>query len=226
MRVRHARECAVPSGRASVDSEIAVVLAGRISLSRPCLAVTVVLGALVLPGIARAQLSEEFDKESARCISLSDEAEKADCIRRLTTERWDVAVRVDKLDGSKSVFVGIMSGDTLDGPAGSTRPFLAIRCLRNRTDVTISNWGRYLGRGGIPARWRVDNEPIVSERWESSQDGWIAFASNPISLLKRTYDRKELVVSVQPRGAQPRSVGFHLPGLNVAIRPIREVCQW
>jgi type VI secretion system protein VasI len=157
---------------------------------------------------------------------MSDKAEAEACAEKLATETWNVVVDVDKLDGTKRISTIIMSPDKV--AISSKRQdwaALGIRCSANKTELRVL-WPKFLGLRPIQVKWRIDDGPIVTERWNVSSDGTLAFANNPIDMSKKMFGKKELVTNIEAYGESGTTVSFRLSGLEEAIKPIREACRW
>jgi len=185
---------------------------------------------LALLGISSstsAQTITDTTKEAfERCQAISDKAEAAACVNQVATETWSLNVKVDKLDGSKQVAIGIMSPDKIATTGGrSSWAILFVKCAANKTELIVS-WPKFLGAGPVPVKWRIDEEPVAQERWGVSTEGTMAYANNPIAMSKRMIGKKEFVANVESYSTAGTTVSFRLDGFEEALKPIRKACNW
>ena len=179
----------------------------------------------MFPFFASAQGGETFDQAGERCRALSDKADREACITKFATTNWIVTRQIDKLDGSKTIAMMIFSPDEVPTNRTLRHPSLSIRCLKNRTELHIG-WPDFLGLQAVSVKWRLDDQPVVTERWNASGSGDGAFTNNPVDLSKKMLGKKEFVISVAPYNKVASTVTFNLAGLEEAIKPLREVCKW
>jgi type VI secretion system protein VasI len=189
--------------------------------------VVVAAGMCLVAGAAISQDTDSWADGAAKCKAMSDNLDKNRCLADLMTNSWGTTLSVDKLDGSKSIFVTIASADGMNLEQGVGKAYaLSIRCLKNRTELLLS-WPAYLGHQAAEVRWRLDRQPVTTERWSTSTSGRTAFAPNPIDLTKKMLGRNEFVAGISAYGkATATTVTFRLAGLDEAIKPLRELCKW
>lgn len=190
--------------------------------NKACVISFLSLSAALIAGPAIAQNTDTLKDGIEKCKALSDKTEQEACADKLATETWNTSTSTDKLDGKRSAIAAIMSPDKV----GKGQPFLAVRCLKNRTEMLI-NWPKFLGSRSHPVKWRIDDGPIVTERWSGSADGRAVFAANPIDTSKKMMGGKsEFVANVAGYGDTGTTVSFHLKGFDDAVKLIRAECRW
>lgn len=171
------------------------------------------------------------------CKSKADKASLVKCFSDFaglvgTSEKssaslWTTKTEADRLDGAKTIVLGLTSTDQIKGSFGQSEGgALILRCSRNKTEAYIA-WPEFLGIGrSIQVRSRVDKEPIATESWGASTDGKAAFAPNAVNFVKRLFGKGELVVSMEPYRGGPGTLSFPISGIESEIRPLREACKW
>lgn len=140
---------------------------------------------------------------------------------------WKVEEKIDKLDASRSVILYVPSSDTLTANGRkTTTATLAFRCGHGQTDIAIQ-WPVYLGSGGYGSvKWRVDAAAIVAEQWPlDAANRFLLRNSQGIKYAKHFFGKKELLFSAQP-WLEGQTLTFPIAGIEAAIKPIRELCNW
>lgn len=139
---------------------------------------------------------------------------------------WRQSDAVDKLDGSKTVNLGLLSSDKIGSGYGPMKEaYINLRCRKNVTEVYVV-WPSYLGSGNsLSVKWRTDGQ-VVTEAWSPSSDGRAAFAPRPVEFAKKLFGKKELIFNIEPYNQGPQTVTFPIVGVEEAIKPLRAACNW
>lgn len=123
---------------------------------------------------------------------------------------WDPIQESTAIDGTKTVTTAIAS----DG----SNSFLQLRKRGRHVEIVFAPFdssGRvFVGLDGSRVRWRIDKQPLHTERWSSSQDGTALFSSRPYVLLQTLEHAgkgRVLHLEYKPYDYTPRLVGFDLP---------------
>lgn len=199
------------------------------SATATAFAVALLTSGAVLPllsAISHARERDNLDERSEQCKAMPDKTERDACIMEILTRSWNTSTATDKLDGSKTITIAIMTPDKITTFMNNqAQPVMAIACQKNRTKLMI-NWLDFLGLQSMPVKYRIDEQPIVTEHWEASADGTAVFANNPVALTKKLLGKSEFVVNISSYRGKASTVTFHLAGLENVIKPIRENCKW
>jgi len=145
-----------------------------------------------------------------------------------TTEgSWRQSDSVDKLDGTKTLNLGLVSSDKIASGFGPMKEaYINFRCRKNLTEIYVV-WPSYLGSGNsLSVKWRADGQPVATESWSPSSDGRAAFAPRPVDFAKKLLGKKELVFNIEPYNQGPQTVTFNIVGIDDAIKPLRAACNW
>lgn len=136
---------------------------------------------------------------------------------------WDVRVKVNPLDDSKTVsmFLDASTGESRLGK----KPLFVARCLSNTTDVLVG-WHDYLGSDDAEVVTRIGDRPAETVKWLLSTNSTATFHPKPIQFLKELMKHDRLVVQIVPYRESPITAVFKTSGLNEAIKPLRETCGW
>ncbi len=191
-----------------------------------------------LPTIdGQLQCFGEVSQRIDECKTKAEKVDQVSCFAGLagiapiapiaTASAWATRTTVDKLDGSTTVVLSLESSDRVRSRYGQDEEgTIIVRCMKNRTELYIA-WPGFLGISrSLEVKWRLDEQPVVTEWWSPSSDGKAAFVPNAVVFLKKIFSRNELIVSVKPYDQIASTLTFPVKGLEEAIKPLRETCKW
>lgn len=179
------------------------------------------------------------EKEYAKCAVIEGDLSRLECFDNLAKTKkldgrqvqptsiegkgkWEVNVDVNPIDDSKTVTL-ILNADS--GTSKWNRPvFLVARCKSNTTEFYIG-WNDYLGREA-DVLTRVGDNKATTKRWGMSTDSKATFHDKPIVFLKEMLTANKLVAQVTPYNESPVTAIFDTSGMQNAIKPLRETCNW
>jgi type VI secretion system protein VasI len=188
--------------------------------------------------------SADITADIARCAAIESPAERLACYdalaKRLGLEggkkvstsdapgvgKWRTSTETSPIDDSRNVYLRLDAEESIPSMLGTVRPTLYIRCKENRTELYIS-WGVYLGLDTTTLLTRLDSEKAKSATWHLSTDNEATFyPGSPISFIRNLLQHNTLLVQVTPYGESPVMVTFDLRGLEEAVKPLQEACNW
>ncbi|PSU73173.1 hypothetical protein C9J22_04340 [Photobacterium phosphoreum] len=197
----------------------------------------IIIASLVsFPLLATASVT---DKDIAKCAVIDGDLARLECydkiakqnnldgrqIETITTKGvgdWNVSTDVNPIDDSKTVTL-ILNANS--GKSKWGKPiYLVARCQSNKTNVYI-NWGEYLGREAIVLT-RIGNNKANTSKWGISTDSKATFNNKPITFLKTMSKSNKLVAQITPYNESPVTAIFDISGLDNALKPLRETCNW
>ena len=200
--------------------------------------------ALVL-NIAVAGAAEP-DKELGACAAVENGVKRLECYDALAKKRgvtpakakavevassgkWTTFKTTSKLDDSTNVTLRLEAEETIPNKLGLSRetPVLFISCRENTTLAYI-DWGVF-GINETSMTHRVDKQKAQTRTWAISTDyeavgRWSGGSSIPF--IKSLFGHNQLLTQITPYGASPVTVTFEISGLEQAIKPLREECNW
>ncbi|KAB7619428.1 type VI secretion system-associated protein TagO [Alkalilimnicola sp. S0819] len=139
------------------------------------------------------------------------------------TGKWQVSAKTNPVDDSKTVTL-VLKADS--GQSRWGRPVAIIaRCQSNKTELYIS-WNDYLG-SSASVLTRIGSNKAITKSWSLSTDSQATFhPRGTISFIKEMMSANKLVAQVTPYNESPVTAIFDTSGLENAIKPLRETCNW
>lgn len=140
--------------------------------------------------------------------------------------KWRVSTKTSPIDDSKNVYLRLIAEKPVSGKYGrESQPTLLIRCKENKTNLFIP-FGFFLGSDSTRVTTRLDKEKARTSTWSISTDHEAIFAPRDISFTKKLMQHDRLLVQLTPYGESPVMTEFDVRGLENAVKPLREACNW
>lgn len=164
--------------------------------------------------------------------AMEDAAADADAMERAATSKgkWDTNTKRDPIDDS-AVVTASLDADSGSSSFGETVSIVA-RCGSNKTEL-YAIWNDYVGDDSSSPYYeykrvevRVGTAAAETQLWDVSTDSQATFARDPIPLLKDMVQNEKLALRMTPYGENPVTAIFDLTGIEAAIKPIAEECNW
>ena len=204
-----------------------------------------ILAAVLAAGSHAVGATEDtLQSQLARCATRIASIDRLHCYDRIVesldldsplrnTERqgqWIVHTDTSPMDDSRTVQLRVDADDTIADRFGANRvrPVLHILCRENTTSLIV-DWDIYIGIGQTRLRYRIDSETAQTATWSISTNHeafglWNGATS--IGLIRQMFGRQNLLVQTTPYGENSVMVNFNITGLEEAIAPLREACNW
>jgi hypothetical protein len=148
----------------------------------------------------------------------------ADVPVRPTGTNWVISETTSPVDYSPLVTALIRSTSQVkDAPSA-----LAVRCLRQRTELLVHTDGTWTATRGHELRvdYQVNDLPAVGLQWILSSDGKTAtYKNDPVSFLQSLPDGARLKIDVADR-ASSHEATFQIDGWDVVRNKIGTACKW
>lgn len=203
--------------------------------------VAILLG-LVITGAVNAHGASK--SELAKCSVKANKVKRLECFDALAQKsgasspseetakskgNWRLRKEKSPLDDSTNIYLTLNSDNIIRNQYGRTlRPVLSIRCKENTTALSIW-WGVYLGLDSTNVTHRIGKTKAKTTEWTLSTKNehigkWRGGTSIPF--IKKLFNQSELLLQVTPYGENSVMATFNITGLNTAIEPVREQCNW
>jgi len=150
-------------------------------------------------------------------------------------DKWNVSEDRSPMDDSKTVVLSLDSDNTIDGPLGSKRPTLLIRCQEGKTEAYIDT-GMAASveqdfEGGPlythTVRLRLDQGDALTEHWGGSTNDDALFSDgDQIAFTKELADAQTLTFEFTPFDANPAIARFDLRNLSKHLPQLGASCGW
>jgi hypothetical protein len=143
--------------------------------------------------------------------------------------KWVNKTNESSFDDSKTVTLLLDADNDIDGPSGSVRPTLIVRCQEHAKDVYV-----YTGMApdvesgnldGATVRTRFDKAPATSENTGQSTSNDSLFFLNADATINDLLKHDQMVFGFTPFSSAPVEATFDLRGLSEAIKPLNEACK-
>jgi type VI secretion system protein VasI len=187
---------------------------------------------------AAAQAS--IEKEIAKCAVKPGDLDRLSCYDDFAKQQglagpqtqptkisgkgnWQVSVKTNPVDDSKTVVLALRADS---GKSKLGKPVTLITRCKSNTTVFYISWNDYLGRN-TEVLTRVGSQDAVTKNWSLSTNSQATFhPRGTISFIKNMMDADNLVAQITPYNESPVTAIFDTSGLENAIKPLRETCNW
>jgi len=149
------------------------------------------------------------------------------------TSAWDISTSTSRFDDSPTVVLITQATETVPARFGQgrTRPALVLRCLENTTVFYIAISDGHLAdiQSYGHVDYRIDDQPPGIWRMDASTDNEALGLWNggrAIPQIRRMIGADRLDIRLTPYSESPIEFGFDIRGLDEAITPLREACNW
>ena len=188
----------------------------------------------------RQEASSEVQTEIAKCAAVEGSLTRLNCYDQLAESlgltpetttlssgpgegNWRVSIDTNPIDDSRTVVLAL-TADEVSSTYGEPIS-LILRCQSNNTEVYI-NWNSYLG-SEADVTTRVGDAPAQTRRWPLSTDSKATFyPGGDISFINSLMESDQFVAQVTPYSESPVTAVFNTAGLEKAVEPLRETCNW
>lgn len=139
---------------------------------------------------------------------------------------WEFRKEESKLDKKINLYVRKKSNNTLTNSIGrQEHGYLLFRCMDNKTDLFVE-FPEFIGINGANVRYKIDDNSIKKENWDTSNDGTNVFSPKPISLLNNLKNGKNFIIKLDTYRNLGQELEFNIDGIDEYIDMISESCKW
>lgn len=145
---------------------------------------------------------------------------------------WQVQITDSALDDSRRVILIVESNEPLRGRFGvENHGQLMLRCQENTTNAFIYFGGHFMSdlRGGGRVDYRVDRRDATRVSMTNSNDNQalgLWRGGTAIPFIRDLFGGSDLYVRATPFSESRIEMNFNITGLEEAIAPLREACNW
>ena len=143
---------------------------------------------------------------------------------------WIISKETSKIDDSISYYLILFSDDFI-GEREKEHGAIAIACPKKTTTIIFDAGENYLVNDGDYDRvtYRLDKEkaktiPMGVANGHKAIGLWSGAKSIPF--IKEMFGHDKMVVQITPYQKAPVTMEFSISGLEEAIKPIRQECNW
>lgn len=187
-------------------------------------------------------ISTQASADVEQCLNVEDDFERLDCYDRelgfgpqiSTTQGtgdWKVRTETSQMDDSTNVFLNIQSEDHTNCRYDSAPHKLWIACRENKTTLWVWFGGCFMsgnqGKGRVTYRLDRDKASQISMR-ESNDNSALGLwnGGSSIPFIKKMFGKEQLLLRATPFSDSTVTGTFRIGGIEDAIEPLREACNW
>lgn len=135
--------------------------------------------------------------------------------------QWNWRRSKDNLTG-KEILVGLyFSNHNNSSPQNSK---VVVRCQDNKFDVYF-NFYEFLDRESSSVRYKLDNHPLVEEKWNTSTDGQSVFAKDAPDVARKLAKGEKFVIEAKDYSSNSHQMAIDLAGSEYVINPVLKLCS-
>jgi len=143
---------------------------------------------------------------------------------------WSYRTETSRVDDSTSIILLLPARDLARDRVGRTFRFeLSIRCAEGTTSVAFDFDGLVVSAQAAAAvHWRVDSRPPGTIAMQRSSDNRSLGLSgdDAIPFIETLFGGQTLVIQANPLSGSQMVAEFPIAGIEEAIVPLREACDW
>ncbi|WP_217623013.1 type VI secretion system-associated protein TagO [Roseovarius sp. 217] len=145
--------------------------------------------------------------------------------------QWTVTMEKSPIDDSENVYISLVSEDDITARFGSAGPMrIFIQCRENTTLFYVTFNDHFMSdhqHGKVT--YRLDKNPAGDKNMKESTDHmalglWSGGTSIPF--IKQMFGHDKLLIRATPHSESPVTATFAISGVENAIEPLRENCNW
>lgn len=171
------------------------------------------------------------DTERLACYDLQFKA-SVSSVPQPAESKWLVREEVSKIDDSKNVLLYLSATEPITDRLGQPSILaLSIACREGKTNLWLYFGGQFMAdlNGGGRVTYRIDKAAAKTRSFEESNDNealglWSGGAAIPF--IKELFGGTTLLVRATPFNESSVTAELPIAGLEEAIKPLRQACNW
>ncbi|HLS19394.1 MAG TPA: type VI secretion system-associated protein TagO [Paracoccaceae bacterium] len=197
--------------------------------------------AIAAAAIVMALGSPAFSEGIDACARVESELDRLACYDRIsgrtpdveqkTDGNWQAHIETSKLTDQTNVYLTVASNELIRCRWDSEPVTLTVRCMENTTSLILSTSCHVTSRvGGYgKVEYRTDSDKARTAWMDASTNNrslglWRGGASIPV--IKQLFGKDQLIARFTPYSESSKTATFNIGGLESAIEPLREACNW
>lgn len=179
----------------------------------------------------------------ARCLTIGNSLDRLACYDQeagygpevreeaIGTGDWRVRSETSKIDDTTNVWVSLLSEDQTSCPYKSGNHSIHMACRENSTNLWIHFGDCFMssiqGKGRVT--YRLDSDKAQTQNFRESNNNMalgLWSGGQAIPFIKKMMGHDRLIVRATPFSDSTVTAEYRISGLEEAVRPLREACNW
>lgn len=172
-----------------------------------------------------------YDEEAGYVPAAEDASTTDQADAGTDTGDWIVDVEKSVMDDSTNVFLYLRSHEQTNCPYKDESHTVAIACRENETNLWFRFGGCFMsdiqGKGRIT--YRLDSDQARKKSFRESNNNMALGLWNggqAIPFIKGMFGHERMIVRAQPFSDSQVTGHYNIAGIEEAIKPLREACNW
>ena len=198
---------------------------------------------IVATSVCLLMSSAAAEAEVERCLNIKNSLDRLACydeeagyapkVREepIGTGDWRVRTETSKIDDTTNVWVSLMSAEQTNCPYKSGSHSIHMACRENTTSLWVHFGDCFMssiqGRGRVT--YRLDTDKAQTQSFRESNDNMalgLWSGGQAIPFIKKMMGHDRLILRATPFSDSTVTAEYRTSGLEEAIAPLREACNW
>ena len=147
------------------------------------------------------------------------------------TGDWTIDVEKSVMDDSTNVFLFLDADQQTNCPYKDAPHTIAIACRENETNLWFRFGGCFMsdiqGKGRVT--YRLDSDQARTKSFRESNNNMalgLWSGGQAIAFIKEMFGHERMIVRAQPFSESQVTGHYDIAGIETAIKPLREACNW
>lgn len=144
---------------------------------------------------------------------------------------WLVRVETSQMDDSENVFLTLYSDEQTNCPYKSGRHSIHMACRENQTNLWVRFAGCFMssiqGKGRVT--YRLDTEQATTRNFRESNNNMalgLWSGGTAIPFIKKMIGHDQMIIRATPFSESAVTGEYNITGLEEAVQPLRDACNW
>ena len=182
-------------------------------------------------------------QDASKCVLIENDLDRLSCYDRIlgrdpavaegkSSGEWNARTEVSDFNDTTSVYLAVDSLQSVAcGFAGAKKITLMARCVENTTSLIIGTHchvaSGFQNYGEVEVR--LDQDKTRTLQFSASTNNralGLWSGRKAIPLIQSMFGAEEMLVRFTPFNENPVTARFPISGLEEAVKPLRENCNW